>query len=41
MDNALIESFNGIFRDECLNIHCLLSWEGAQEKIENCRQEYN
>ncbi|QHA88019.1 transposase [Serratia rhizosphaerae] len=26
-NNALIESFNGSFRDECLNVHRLLSLE--------------
>lgn len=40
-DNALIESFNGSFRDECLNVHWFLSLEDAQEKIECWRQEYN
>ncbi len=29
-DNALIESFNGSFRDECLNVHWFLSLEDAQ-----------
>lgn len=33
-DNALIKSFNGSFRDECLNVHWFLSLEDAQEKIE-------
>lgn len=33
-DNALIESFNGSFRDECLNVHWFLSLEDVQEKIE-------
>jgi putative transposase len=33
-DNATIESFNGSFRDECLNLHWFLSLEDAQEKIE-------
>lgn len=33
-DNALIESFKGSFRDECLNVHWFLSLEDAQEKIE-------
>lgn len=28
-DNALIESFNGSFRDECLNVHWFLSLEDA------------
>ncbi len=40
-DNALIESFNGSFRDECLNVHWFLSLDDAQEKIEQWRQEYN
>lgn len=40
-DNPFIESFNGSFRDECLNIHWFLSLEDAREKIEKWRQEYN
>lgn len=40
-DNALIESFNGSFRDECLNAHWFLSLQDAQEKIEQWRTEYN
>lgn len=40
-DNALIESFNGSFRDECLNVNWFLSLEDAREKIEAWRQEYN
>ena len=40
-DNAFIESFNGSFRDECLNVHWFLSLEDAGEKIEAWRQEYN
>lgn len=40
-DNALVESFNGSLRDECLNVHWFLSLEDAQEKIEKWRQEYN
>jgi putative transposase len=38
-DNPYIESFNGSFRDECLNAHWFLSLEDAREKIENWRQE--
>jgi len=41
MDNAMIESFNGSFRDECLNVNWFLSIEDAQEKIEKWRTEYN
>ena len=40
-DNALIESFNGSFRDECLNVNWFLSMDDAREKIEDWRQEYN
>ena len=32
-DNAYIESFNGTFRDECLNANWFLSMEDAREKI--------
>jgi putative transposase len=40
-DNPFIESFNGSFRDECLNAHWFLSLEDAQDKIESWRMEYN
>ena len=40
-DNPYIKSFNGSFRDECLNVNWFLSLEDAQEKIEAWRQEYN
>jgi len=40
-DNPYIESFNGSFRDECLNSHWFLSLEDAREKIEQWREEYN
>lgn len=40
-DNPFIESFNGSFRDECLNSHWFLSLEDAQDKIESWRVEYN
>lgn len=40
-DNPFIESFNGSFRDECLNVHWFLSMEDAREKIEKWRNEYN
>jgi len=40
-DNALIESFNGSFRDECLNVHWFLSLDDACEKIEAWRKDYN
>ena len=39
--NAFIESFNGSFRDECLNTNWFLSLEDAREKIEEWRRDYN
>lgn len=40
-DNPFVESFNGSFRDECLNAHWFLSLEDATQKIEAWRKEYN
>jgi putative transposase len=40
-DNALIEAFNGRFREECLNESWFLSLEDAREKIEEWRKHYN
>jgi len=40
-DNPFIESFNGSFRDECLNTHWFLSLQDARTKIELWRKEYN
>jgi putative transposase len=40
-DNAFIESFNGKFREECLNPHWFLSLEDAQERVEAWRDDYN
>lgn len=40
-DNAYIESFNGKFRDECLNEHWFLTVQDAQQKIEAWRNQYN
>ena len=39
--NAYVESFNGRFRDECLNEHWFTSLAHAQAVIETWRQEYN
>ena len=39
--NAYVESFNGRFRDECLNEHWFTSVAHAQAVIEAWRQEYN
>lgn len=40
-DNAYCESFNGTFRDECLNTSWFLSMEDAIKKIRTWRTEYN
>ena len=40
-DNALIESFNGKLRAECLNESWFLSLDDAQEKVEAWRMDYN
>lgn len=39
--NAYIESFNGRFRDECLNEHWFLDLAHARSIIETWRREYN
>ena len=40
-DNPFIESFNGSFRDECLNVNWFLSLDDAYEKINGWVEEYN
>lgn len=40
-DNAFIESFNGKFRDECLNTHWFISLTHARQLIEEWRRDYN
>lgn len=40
-DNAKVESFNGRFRQECLNAHWFMSLEDAKSKIEEWRRYYN
>ena len=41
VENAYIESFNGSFRDECLNEHWFVTMPHARSTIENWRIEYN
>lgn len=41
VQNAYIESFNGKFRDECLNDNVFVSLRSAQKIIETWRQDYN
>jgi putative transposase len=41
VENAYIESFNGRFRDECLNEHWFLTMAHARRVIERWRIEYN
>lgn len=40
-DNALIESFNGRFRQECLNQEWFMSLADARQKAESWRIDYN
>ena len=40
-DNGHIESFNGTFRDECLNAHWFTTLAEARQIIEAWRMEYN
>ena len=39
--NAFVESFNGKFRDTCLNQHWFRSLEEARGMIEDWRKDYN
>jgi putative transposase len=39
--NAFVESFNGKFRDECLNDNVFTSLAEAREIIERWRVDYN
>ena len=39
--NAYIESFNGRFRDECLNEHWFVTLEHARAEIAEWRRDYN
>jgi putative transposase len=41
IENAYVESFNGKFRDKCLNTHYFSTLQEAREKINNWREEYN
>ncbi len=41
VENAVIESFNGRFRDECLNAQVFVSLHDARQKIEAWRIDYN
>ena len=41
IENAYVESFNGKFRDECLNEHWFVSLADAQLQIEAWRVDYN
>ena len=41
IDNCYVESFNGRFREECLNTHWFLLIEDARAEIEAWRLDYN
>ena len=40
-DNCFVESFNGSYRDECLNVHWFETIDDAIAKTEAWRLEYN
>ena len=40
-DNAIIESFHGRLRDECLSVNWFLSLEDARSKIKTWKKDYN
>jgi len=39
--NAFVESFNGKFREECLDTHWFTTLEDARREIESWRADYN
>jgi putative transposase len=39
--NGLLESFNGKFRDECLNVHWFVSLAQARQIIADWKEDYN
>ena len=41
MQNGYVESFNGRFRDECLNASWFVNLADAKQKIESWRRQYN
>lgn len=41
IENCIVESFNGRFRDECPNLHWFTSLADARRKIESWRNDYN
>ena len=41
IENCLVESFNGRFRDECLNLHWFTTLAEARRIIEAWREDYN
>jgi hypothetical protein len=41
MENGYVESFNGRFRDECLNENWFSSLADAREKITRWKEDYN
>jgi putative transposase len=41
IENCFVESFNGRFRDECLNAHWFLTLDNARRRIAAWRLDYN
>ena len=39
--NGHLESFNGMFRDECFNVHWFVNLAQAQQVIAEWKEEYN
>jgi len=41
LENGMIESFNGMLRDECMNVHLLWTIEEARDKLAAWQVDYN
>ena len=41
IENAFMESFNGKFRDECLNENWFLSLDDARHRLKAWKRDYN
>jgi putative transposase len=41
VENCFVESFNGKFRDECLNLHWFSGLDDARQKIDEWRFDYH
>ena len=41
VQNAYVESFNGLLRHECLNVEWFVSMDDARQKLAKFREHYN